>query len=391
MKKVCMVLNGGVAGDARVKRLIKTISKDHFLDLFYIDGLKNDADFFNDNVELYPQLKRNSLKSKLQRHSFFYNEFNYLADAAIRSGKQYDIVYANDLPTLTACSKIAKEYQAKLIYDSHEIYTETINQFFNSTNAFKSLMFKNVIGFMRGVGTSQERKLLKDVDRFITVNSSLAEYFQNKYGFRKVNVVMNCPETNSNKEAVDFRTKYNFLKSDVILYYHGMINNGRGLPLMIETMAHLDDCFKLIIVGEGPLLSDLKKQAASLNIGDRIVFHGSVPSEMLVNTASEADVGINLLEDLNLSKSMASPNKLFEYIQAGIPVLCSDTLENKKVLDHFKIGVSTKNDVRSILSAINKILELNQIGAFSESIQNARNEFNWNKQEKILQQLFEEL
>ena len=59
---------------------------------------------------------------------------------------------------------------------------------------------------------------------------------------------------------------------------------------------------------------------------------------------ASADIGINLLEDLNLSKVYASPNKLFEYIHAGIPVLCSNTIENERILNKYQIGVSCINE-----------------------------------------------
>lgn len=144
---------------------------------------------------------------------------------------------------------------------------------------------------------------------------------------------MNFPKTMfSKKKSVDFRKKYNWSKSDIILIYQGTINNGRVLDILIETLYSTPSKYKLIIIGNGPIKENLIQKTIKLQISKKVKFLNKVPIRELQSYSAAADIAINLLENYNLSKKLASTNKLFEYIHAEIPLLCSDKIENKKIL-----------------------------------------------------------
>ena len=185
---------------------------------------------------------------------------------------------------------------------------------------------------MRTFGKWPKNDPINKATQIITVNESLAEFFKMTYGVSEVTVVMNFPPitAHAKENRIDFRSLYSFSDNDKILIYQGTLNKGRGLELAIKSMNYLPKNVKLIILGNGILKNELIELSIILNLQNRIKFIDTVSLEKLPGYTSGADFGINLLEDINLSKKLASPNKLFEYLHAGIPVICSNSVENKK-------------------------------------------------------------
>jgi glycosyltransferase involved in cell wall biosynthesis len=291
---------------------------------------------------------------------------------------------SNDLPTLYPGYKISKKLNSNLFYDSHEIYTETINQFFPKKNPFfKSLIFNFLIFFMRRHGIKIEKKIFPKLYQFITVNESLLKYFNSKYRIAKGLVVMNVPRDSdaiSSVERIDYYSMFDWLKTDIILIYQGGLNEGRGLYLLVESFSKLPKNYKLVILGDGVLRKSLMEKAEQLNLNNSIQFINSVALSELPKYTKGATIGINLLESFNLSKKLASPNKLFEYIHAGIPVIASHSVENKIVLDKFNIGILTENTTEKITQAIQNMTEQAILKYKSNTIE-ARAHYKWENQE----------
>ena len=109
MIKICMLLNGPIKNDYRVIKTLTTLSKDAIIDLFYIDGETNDHLLFVDNIFLYSFDFENSFKRKVISHSLIGYEFNFFVSKVVKSGKSYDYIWANDLPTLYPAYKIANK------------------------------------------------------------------------------------------------------------------------------------------------------------------------------------------------------------------------------------------------------------------------------------------
>ena len=387
MIKICILLNGPVNNDSRVIKVIKTLSKKYIVHLFYMGGNSDDQNIFNENVKLFYYDFSRSLKTKLILHSFFWNEFNFLIKEVLKRQVEYHTVWANDFPTLYPSYKIASKLNAKLVYDAHEIYLETLNQFFPvNTSFFKSCLFNFSLFIMKTFGRHYEKKLIRKANRVITVNQSLADYFMKSYSISNIDVVMNLPySSNKNSSSVkDFRKTFSFKKSDLLLIYQGVLNNGRGLELIIESINKTPKKIKLIILGDGFLKKRLIDLVATLKLESRVKFIDKVPIDELLNYTCGADIGINILEEFNLSKKLASPNKLFEYIHAEIPVVCSKTIENQKVLKKYQIGIMVDNDIVDISNKISNLIE-EDFKDYKQACKLASQEYNWQKQEeKIL-------
>jgi glycosyltransferase involved in cell wall biosynthesis len=388
-QKIAMLLNNPISNDYRVIKMIQSISKKAEIDLFYMDGNEQiDKSLFNDDVKLFSFDQTNSLKRKILKHSFFCYEFNFFIKAVLSNKIQYDFIWCNDLPTLNAGYKISKKLNAKLVYDSHEIFVETINQFFPiKSNGVKQLIFKFIILLMKSHGRRIEGRILPKVNSFITVNESILNYFKEKYAINKGVVVMNLPrisDSNSSKDVIDFHKMYNWEKSDIIILYQGVINHGRGLELLIDSFIKLPNNYKLVIIGNGPLLNLLIQKTNKLEADESIKFIDTVKLSELSKYTKAANLGVNLLEAYNLSKKLASPNKLFEYIHAGLPVIASDTIENTIVLNKFNVGIITPNNSDSIKQKILNITD-KDLAYFTNNTIIASEYYNWENQEnKIL-------
>lgn len=386
-KTIAILLNNSVYNDTRVIKIINTISVLSRVHLFYINGnIEEDKKLFDENVTLYPVWRDKTLMVKILRHSFFCFEFNFMKKLILDQKINYDYIWANDLPTLYPAFQIAKKINSKLIYDSHEIYTETINQFFpRDCKGIKRIVIKLIIGFMRKHGKRIERKIIPRTNTFITVNLSLLEYFKSQTHVPNGIVVMNLPhlkDFDNDPDKVDFRKQFEWKQTDTILIYQGFLNEGRGLTLLINSIKLTKAHFKLIIIGNGTLKESLEKQVKESELNEQIKFFDFVPFYKLQNYTKGADIGINFLEDFNLSKKLASPNKLFEYIHAGIPVLCSDTVENKRILDQFNIGILVNNTAEAISLKLNDFSEMNvqEKNKFKLELTKAKKVFCWENQ-----------
>jgi glycosyltransferase involved in cell wall biosynthesis len=95
---------------------------------------------------------------------------------------------------------------------------------------------------------------------------------------------------------------------------------------------------QLVIIGQGDVEIQLKELTRSLGLIHKVTFTGRVAPERLFDYTVQADLGISLEEDLGLNYRFALPNKVFDYIQAGVPVLVSDLPEVKSLVLQYDVG-----------------------------------------------------
>jgi glycosyltransferase involved in cell wall biosynthesis len=384
--KIAMLLDGAITHDHRVIKMIQTISSVHEVDLFCLsDGKEVDQLNFNSSVRVFPTKHKVSIGIQFLRHSFFCYEFAFFYKKIMNTGVKYDYVWANDLPTLMPAEASAHKLSAKLIYDAHEIYIETLNQFFPAKAGwFKTFLFDRLKKIMKNHGRRVEKKFIQKAHVFVTVNESLLTYFQKEYFVKNGHVIMNLPRQEEKQVSkCDLKREFGFAEKDKVLLYQGNLNQGRGLELLVEASNSFPLNWKLVIIGNGTLKETLKMKSDP----EKVKFIDYVPITDLASYTAGADVGVNLLEEINLSKKMASPNKLFEYIHAGIPVLASKGMENQKVVEKFDVGILCELNVSSILSSLHQFDDI-AISHFSLNCKKAQTELKWQNQENEILSLF---
>ncbi len=242
---------------------------------------------------------------------FFYNLRIFLRILFSRS----DIIYSNDLDTLPGCAFGSIVKCKKLIYDSHELFTEV-----------PELIGRPIIKFLWRI---LEKIFIKRAKAVITVSEGVANELKKRYNLKNVEVIRNVPIRTSTEVFKD--------KQPTIIY-QGALNMGRGIELAIEMMKQLP-CYKLLIVGKGDIEIKLRRQMLESDLSGRIQFLGQLTPENLRLVTPTAWLGLSLEEDMGLNYRYALPNKLFDYIAAHVPVLVSDLPEMKRVVEEYGIGI----------------------------------------------------
>ncbi|MEM9985083.1 MAG: glycosyltransferase, partial [Bacteroidota bacterium] len=305
MKRITLCVTNDLSGDQRLHRICTTLHEAGY-------SVRLIGRRLPDSRALRPrlyQLVRFSLP--FHRGKMFYLSYNVrLAwELIARPG---DVIVANDLDTLLGCYLASKLRNRPLVYDSHEYFTEV----------------PELIGrkWSRAVWLKLERLLLPKIQYAYTVNGSLAKIYRDSYDLN-MQVVRNLPFS---REPAPHQ------KREKVILYQGSVNLGRGLETAIEAMAFLPG-YHLWIVGKGDVLEQLQQRVVHLRLEQQVTFWGFKPPEELWELTPQAALGLSIEEDLGGNYHYASPNKVFDYIQAHVPVLVSDLPEMRATIEEYKV------------------------------------------------------
>ncbi len=192
----------------------------------------------------------------------------------------------------------------------------------------------------------------------ITSDVGRADVLENTYRIPRPTVVLNVPEVVVEPEPdAEFRARA-LGDRRILLIYQGVFNRNRGLPELIRAMPLLPEC-RLAMVGYGPMEEELEQQVESAHLGDSVVFFEAVPHETLMRYTASADAGLITILGSCLSYATAAPNKLFEYMMVGIPVVASDLPDMARVVRDSGAGtlIEDPSDPTSIATAVRMLLE----------------------------------
>ncbi len=293
----------------------------------------------------------------------FYLEFNIKLFFFLLFQKK-DLLLSNDLDTLLPNFLISKITNKPLIYDSHELFTEV-------PELLERPLVKSVWLFV-------ERLCLPYVKFTYTVSHSIAQYYKDKYGV-DMSVIKNYPK----------RKKINSIHNtseNKIIIYQGAINKDRGIELMISAMEFVEA--QLYIIGSGDVMDMMKNHVKKLGLENKVYFFGKLSFDKLFKITQTADLGLSFEADTCLAYRYALPNKIFDYIQAEIPILVSDLPELRGVVNTYHVGeVLNSRDPRSVALQITNIIEHSKTKLFPE-IPLAKQKFCWKFEEEKLFSLF---
>ena len=231
-------------------------------------------------------------------------------------------VWANDLDTLWPALHAARKYGWNLAYDSHEWFTEA-----------EGLQGKPL---RRSVWKWWERRCFQGIDRMLTVNASIAEAYSSGYGVA-VDVVPNVPEMAAPAEPLS-RSFLGWPEDEPVLLMQGaFMDRDRGALDAVRALALLDRGH-LALIGAGPEHDAAPALAEQLGVRDRLHVHDRMPFDQLRRCTAAADVGLSLDRSTVGNFKFSLPNKLFDYMHAGIPVVCSDLPVAGQMVRETQIG-----------------------------------------------------
>ncbi|MCH7657716.1 MAG: glycosyltransferase [Bacteroidetes bacterium] len=286
--------------------------------------------------------------------------------------RKVDILLANDLDTLLANFLVSRIKKVELVYDSHEYFTG-VPEIRNRP-------------FVRKVWQSIEKWIFPKLKHVYTVNQSLALIYEKKYKV-SVKVVRNLSHKWNRSENCS-RTRLGLPgnKSIIILQGSG-INVDRGAEEAVLSMQYLDNTL-LLVIGDGDIVGNLKQMVSELGLKSKVMFMEKVPYHILMNYTCAADIGITLDKDTNLNYKYSLPNKLFDYIQAGVPVLASKVIEIENIIKSYDIGdIIDNHDPEHIASKLKNMLsDMERMQLWKKNLHKAREELCWeNEQGKIME------
>jgi glycosyltransferase involved in cell wall biosynthesis len=275
----------------------------------------------------------------------------------MRTGAQ--VYYCNDLDTLDV-GVVMKLTGRRLIYDSHELYCEMVP-----------------VGLRKSFSALFEKMFVNIADVLITVNPFIASELSRRYMIIKpIHVVLNCPETYVPQSATQS------LHKPVVALYHGGLDADRGLENLVKASLDFNDQVRLVIRGNGKLETRLRQLASDAS---NVRFEKRVPMDQVIQAATTADIGVIPYLATNLNQYYCSPNKLFEYIQAGLAVVTSDFPFLKQVVIDNGIGeVFDPRDPIDIARKVNFVSEKRNLEKFKRNVQRVRQKYTWQEERKKL-------
>lgn len=363
LKRAIVSVTNDLSTDQRVDKVCKTLQKCGF-EVVLVGRQKKDSQKLANR-----SYSTNRLQLLFEKEAIFYAEFNIRLFFYLLFNKS-DLLIANDLDTLLPNFLVSKIKRIPLVYDSHEYFCG-VPELENNHLAHK-------------VWLTIEKWIFPHLKHVFTVNNSIANLYKKQYNV-DVKVVRNIP---LRREKIITKTKTELGLTDnrkIILLQGAGINVDRGVEELIEAMQWINNAL-LLIIGGGDVIEDLKLQAVKLNLSNKILFIPKLPFEELFNYTVHADLGLTLDKDTNINYRFSLPNKLFDYINAGIPVLSSNLIEIRNIIETYNIGEILQNhQPKDIAQHINKMLadELKML-EYKKNTHIAADELCWENEEKEL-------
>jgi glycosyltransferase involved in cell wall biosynthesis len=348
---ICFTFVGDVTRDSRLRRMATTAAESAEVFIVQLHRIPDEhaatASAKGDGSEVRVEARgegsgrlqvitfeaRGSLRHSLPR-------FWRRAPLAMR-GIVPDLCVASDLYSLPVAERLARKSGCRLIYDARELYS--------------SIAALRGRGLMQGFWKALERRYGRRAGVVLTVNDSIAAILRQR--FRDVRVIRNVPDFAPPGPSRLLRDAADIPVGRRILLSQGGLQRGRGALPLVDALAQLPDCH-LVFLGDGDLREDILAAAAFNGVSDRVHVIPAVPSDELSSWTASADLGMCLIENLGRSYYLSLPNKLFEYMAAGVPAVGSDFPEIGRVLRESGAGIAVDpSDTARVVGAIRELLD----------------------------------
>jgi glycosyltransferase involved in cell wall biosynthesis len=361
--RICMLVTNDVSRDARVQKEAETAASVG-AEVIVIGVGRSDCRWepFGYEVRLVEPFRASSAHSRLVRilqNMLRMHRFDRRI-AEIARAYEPHIVHANDLDTLRAGVRAARG-GAKVVYDAHEIYTEFVN------NRWKWILGR------------RERRLLRRADGVIAVNRAVAEWLREHRHLSELPaVVMNGPTYCSAGSTVN--------DGPLRMLFQGQFFRDRNIEAAVRCMPGLRGRAVLTLQGWGETEKDLRRLVTDLEVEDIVTFLPPCTPSETVDYASQNDVGLITYRPLHLNLYLSSPNKLFDYLGAGLAVVAPPLPVLREILEGSGSGVVFEHEgAPSLCQVLDQLAsDRERVEALKANAVEACHRYSWASQANCL-------
>ena len=369
MKRIIVSVTNDLTTDQRVHKICSCLHEEGFSITLIGRKLKNSA-------PLSREYKTSRMRLLFTKGFAFYAEYNIRLFFKLLFLKK-DILIANDLDTLLPNYINHKISRSKLVYDSHELFTEV-----------PELIHRPKV---QNIWLSIEKYIFPKLKNVYTVNDIIANIYAKKYHVN-VGVIRNIApkiKNNSVDKALIEKTKGN---QKMIILQGAGINIDRGGEEAVEMMQYLENTV-LYIIGSGDVFPILKEKVKTLKLENKVFLLGRRPYNELMEYTKIADLGLSLDKNTNLNYEYSLPNKIFDYIQARVPLLVSNRKIIANIVKKNDIGLVTEShDPKVLATTVSKILkDEERLKSWKKNIIIAADKYNWELESEKLKTIYRNL
>jgi len=307
-------------------------------------------------------------------NSIFFNVGSFFATIVNRP----DCIWANDLDTLYVCYLASRICKAKLIYDSHEIFTEG-NTFFTYTWIRKFLLRKI------------ENKCINNADAVIVTTNYRKLFLEKKYNIEGINVIKNCYNYEKIENKNLFKKEFKIKKNTKIFLYQGLILRKRGVFTLVDSIKNIQNAV-MVFMGNGSDKNELYNYVHEMNCANKVFIKDAVPMEQILDYTASADVGLQLLKNTGINHYSTISNKVFEYIMAEIPVISSNFPELINLIEANEIGIVVEpENTDEIIEAMKEITIESNYNRFKENLLDIKKLYTWEIESMKIHDIIKEI
>lgn len=396
--RVAMILYGDITYDSRVQREANSLARaGHVVTVFCVDGTHATSPMLDPavNLEQVPHRATREPRgpspflagrgagryvARVRWLAAYVRNLVGWARAIGRTDTAFDVWHAHDFTGLVAAN-LARPSGTALVYDLHDIFLET------GSGA-------RLPPPLRWLVCRYERRLIAGVDLVVTVNDALAAYYRERVRPRSMVVAHNCVPVWQAPDARPtlLRDALGIDRDTPVILYHGLIDQDRGLETLFEAMLQPGLIrAQLVLLGPGLRRERLRELAGEPRYGGRIHVLDPVPPASLLSWVASADVGAMAMPPTTLNLYLSTPNKLFECLAAGVPVVVSDFPAVRKIVLDDPCGplgiVCDPLSVRDVARALRELVDLDpdERGEMGRRCATAaRERWNWESEARAL-------
>jgi glycosyltransferase involved in cell wall biosynthesis len=386
LKKIAVLVPNSYQIDQRVIRETESLGRNGYIPYIFATPGPQGARFEHierDNIviaETVPKL------TYLIRKPAELRKYSDVAKAVYRQKTCFDEVYSHDLSVSTVGYFLAKKMGIPQICDFHELFMDYL------PGGENRMLRRGVLQVFDLAWRAIGGKVVRSANGFITVNDSIAEIYRKRWGLSKSPTVLhNYSSKNFNpQKRIDrryFYERFNIERSKKILLLQGRLSKGRGVEIAYSAFKDQRD-FAVVFLGYGALVNRIADYQG-LHPGV-FHYHEPVPASELAAYTRCADLCLAAVDDARGNNIYSSPNKIYEYLAAGIPFICSDLPEMRRIATDTSAGVTVPlNDPSMLYEAARDIFQNSRHQRMAEAARDAfHTRYCWEAEEQKLLRLF---